>query len=686
MLPGKSRSKLHALCSIVLVCLCVTVLLVLFAVRESTSVVTETAAAEELRQTDPGTGVRRDLTAGAKEVFAVSAGQGTLLRFSIDKGDLALTTIVYGPTSVELLEHVSEEFEFVELSVPADVAGTYRIEIQSREKVDTPRPYELKVDSLIPITPAGRKDSEARQAMATAGVLRAEWTEASLRQAREAYDKAAVIWTSLRNFSSASQASLRAGDVYFRLSEYAEALRRYQNAATLAVKTDDRLAEAKALSLMGRLYSYTGKNDLAEDNLTKALHLLSPVEANTNPIVKNAYGEALSNLAEVIYAKGNMIKSSEHFQKALELLRGDRKAEAKVHIFTAYIAGSIGLPDKAVQEISEALDLYQATNDDSGEGLALTVQGVFHSFKGNQEQAIELDNKAIGISQRTGDRHSEAIALNALGQAYEKLNNHSTALAQYQKALTIFHDTGAVDLEAVTIFLVAKIHGLMKHFDQALELYERGLKLSRSAGKLRTEANALGEIALVYAKQDRREDALQQYRKLLRFYENIDDRRGQALALNLQGDFLLRIGRNTEAAESFQRALTLTEETGAVITTLYNLARAERTLGHLDEALSFINRSLRIVEDLRKSVGSPELRASYFSGVRQNYDECIQILMDLNRTRPGNGFAAEALFMSEKSRARLLLDLIREAGADLRKGTPKELISREQELGGLIQR
>src|SRR6185369_13481741 len=166
-----------------------------------------------------------------------------------------------------------------------------------------------------------------------------------------------------------SQTNVRSGDIHFLLSEYEEALKRYQNALSLAAKSNDRLTEAKALSRMGRLHSYTGKNHLAQEELTKALNLLGPVNANTNANVKNAYGEAFSNIGEVIYSKGNMVAASEQFKQAFEYLRGDRKGEAKVQMFTGYIAGGIGVPEKAIAATSEARQLYQDTNDKSGEGL-----------------------------------------------------------------------------------------------------------------------------------------------------------------------------------------------------------------------------------------------------------------------------------------------------------------------------
>src|SRR6185295_17819797 len=273
---------------------------------------------------------------------------------------------------------------------------------------------------------------------------------------------------------------VRSGDIHFLLSEYAEALKRFQSAVTLAAKSDDRFTEAQALSRMGRLYSYTGRNDLAQIQLTKALNVLGPVSANTNPNVKNAYGEALSNIGEVIYSKGNMVKASEQFKRALEYLRGDRKGEAKVQMFAGYIAGGIGMPEKAIAATSEALQLYRATNDQSGEGLALTLLGLFHTFKGDDDRAIELHKQAIAIFQSIGDRNSEAIALNAVGQAHENLKDFKAALLNYEKALQIFEDRGALDFQAGTFAKVALMHRLLGNHEQALSFYERCLKLSRS--------------------------------------------------------------------------------------------------------------------------------------------------------------------------------------------------------------
>ena len=165
------------------------------------------------------------------------------------------------------------------------------------------------------------RDGEARQALDRAEVLRADWTAAAFRQAIDLYDEAARLWTSISDLANASHANLKSGDVYFLISEYKQALQRYRNAEALGEKSNDSLAQATALSQIGRLQSYLGNNDLAQKQLTKALHLFEQHEADRTATATNAYGEALSNLGEVSYAKGDFANASKQLDSAPPILR-----------------------------------------------------------------------------------------------------------------------------------------------------------------------------------------------------------------------------------------------------------------------------------------------------------------------------------------------------------------------------
>jgi CHAT domain-containing protein/tetratricopeptide (TPR) repeat protein len=527
--------------------------------------------------------------------------------------------------------------------------------------------------------------------IASATVLRAHWTKDSLQQAIEKYDEAAVIWKEQGDLSAAAQALMQAGEVCFLLSDYNNALKRYQTAEKLTANTDDELTASRALSQIGLLSSYLGNNDKAQLYLASALRFLeSADDGQKNPAVRHALAEALSNLGEVTYSKGNLVRSLSQFERARRIFAevGDRNGQAKTHLFAGYCAGSLGDSQKATSEIYEALKLFREVTNKAGEGRALTALGLARSLKGDEDGAIDLHRDALQIFQVIGDRHSEAIALNALGQAYENLSEYSIALDNYQKALALFQKLGALDLASVAMCKVAAAYRLGANLDQALSHYQRCIDMSRSAGKTRTEAIALEELGTIYAAQGHLEQTQKQYQKLQRFYERLGDIPGQALALNSSGDSFLLLGQPHRAVDAYMRALPLAEKAGdtaTTVSTLYNLARVHRDLGSYEIALAYIDRSLKIVEDVRRNVGSPDFRASYFSGMRKHYDLRIDILMQLDREQPGKEFAIAAFLTSENARARSLLDLLTETRADLRGAVSPDLLNRERELQGLLR-
>ena len=683
----KSKYKREAFLGLALICLSLSLFLLFFPSAEAPPIDSEASEnSGTLIQLAPGASLRRELAPGTQEVVGVTVGKGRFLRFSIEKGDLALSTVLYGPRGTKLVEHVSQEFEVVEISFPVDVTGLYKIELRSRA-TETVRPFELKIHPLTFITAVDRKDSEARKALASAEVLRASWTEPALRQAIETYDKAVQIWTSVSDFSNASIAAIKAGDVCFRLARYPEALQHFQNAAKLSKQTGDRICEGRALSRTGLLYVYTGDHELAHSILSKALALLEPRGSSSTPIASHAYNEAISYMAEAIYAKGNLLKARNYLER-VKTLPDDRRGKARIHLLASYIAGTLGQPEKAMSEVSQALALYQATGDQAGEGLALMALGLSYTSKGNQDEAIKNHRKAIELFRSIGDRHSEAIVFIALGQAYENLGDYLAALENYENAFSLFESDGSLDFAVGALYKIGTVHRLKKNFDQALAYYERSLSLSRTAKILRLEALVLEGIALVYDAQGRSDEAVKQYRTVQKFYETTGDVRGQAVALNNYGDFLLKLGQKHDALAIYHRALPLSEQvgdTGTYLTTLHNLSRAHLSLGSFEAALSVIKDSINIIEELRENVGSPELRALYFAVVKKHYDLWIDILMQFHRARPGKGYDVEALLVSDRSRARSLIDLLSEPRADLSPGVSAELVERERELRGLIR-
>jgi CHAT domain-containing protein/tetratricopeptide (TPR) repeat protein len=631
----------------------------------------------------------REISAGEVQQFEITLRENQLLHLSLDKGDLAARLTIADAEGHRVIDKVSRRYEIMYVSVIVGSTGTYHVGISSLENKDQ-RQYRLEVDPVSKASKAEHELITAEQLVARANWAQEEWTERSLLQAVENFDRAAKI-AAPADMRFAARAWNEAGRTLFLLGQYREAFKRFTRASGCVQKVGDKLEYAGALGRMARMNSYLGNNLEAEKSLAKALDLLKELGAGNGPnSAKQIYAETLSNSGEVEYSEGNMVASDADFKHSLQLLSevSDRKTEARVHLFKGYIAGNIGESKKAVSEISQALDMYQAVGDKAGEALCLTALGLSRSLDGDEEHAMKLHRQAIEIFRTIGDNYSQAIAINALGLVYEHLNDYATALENYQKALSLFGENPAGDFAAVAPFKIARMQRSLGNLDQALKSYEQCLQLSRRTGKRRTEAMVLNEVARMYASQHNREKTVKQYREILNFYTRMSDRRGQATTLNNLGEFLFSLGDKKEALAQYKRALVLSElagDKGILTSILYNLARASRDLGALEDALAYIERSIQIIEELRTNVVTPNFRASIFAGLRQHYELMIAILMQCETAWPGRGYSARGFLASENGRARSLIDMRAEAGADIRQDVSSELLQRERELAGLLR-
>jgi CHAT domain-containing protein len=118
--------------------------------------------------------------------------------------------------------------------------------------------------------------------------------------------------------------------------------------------------------------------------------------------------------------------------------------------------------------------------------------------------------------------------------------------------------------------------------------------------------------------------------------------------------------------------------------TLYNIAYLETNRGNLQAALTPMQASIDILEDLRTKIISPELRQTYFATVQNYYQFYIDLLMKLHQQNPSQGYDQQAFNISERSRARTLLELLTESQANIKEGIEPQLLAQEKDLQGQL--
>src|SRR6185369_6147335 len=102
---------------------------------------------------------------------------------------------------------------------------------------------------------------------------------------------------------------------------------------------------------------------------------------------------------------------------------------------------------------------------------------------------------------------------------------------------------------------------------------------------------------------------------------------------------------------------------------LVEMAKLERDCGNLDAARQRAEEALARLEALRLSVTSPALRASFFASSKEVQEIEIDALVRRQET-------AAALAVVERGRARSLLELLGESGAEIRQGVDTALLDR----------
>jgi len=166
--------------------------------------------------------------------------------------------------------------------------------------------------------------------------------------------------------------------------------------------------------------------------------------------------------------------------------------------------------------------------------------------------------------------------------------------------------------------------------------------------------------------EDKRKSA-EKYHEALALYRRAGDRRGEAETLSNIGEVYYLLGEMQKALEKYNEALPLRRDVGdrnGEADTLLGIARVEQKRGNLTQARQTVEQAVGIIESLRTNIASQELRASYFASQQKYYESYIDILMEQHKQNPVSEFGAIALAISERARARSLLELLKESRAD----------------------
>ncbi len=385
------------------------------------------------------------------------------------------------------------------------------------------------------------------------------------------------------------------------------------------------------------------------------------------------------------HSAGELQKALRYYNEAVPLSRalGDRAGEARLLNNIGGVYDILGEPQTALDHYAQALAIWRTLTNSPAQGDTLNNIGVIYYNLGELQQALDHYQQALPHRKAGASRRREADTLGNMGLVYSALGETQPALEYMREALRLRREAKDVQGEASSLHYLGHASAATGDAAKALEYFNQSLPLRRAAGDRRGEGMTLNSMGAAYSESGEPEKAVGPHEQALRVFRDAGDRRNEAYALAHLGRAHALAGRYREAAEHYGRAVPMFQALGDRRSEAWarqGAARVERDRGDLPAARAQMEAAVTLIESTRAGVVSPQLRTSYFASKQDAYEFYVDLLMRQHRLDPSRGHDAHALHVSERARARQLLEVLSELSADIRRGAEPALLEDERRL------
>lgn len=517
-----------------------------------------------------------------------------------------------------------------------------------------------------------------------------------------------------------ASALLLEAQVEARTGRSAIAIARLEQALALAVDRGDKEQQVEILEAMALVYLPLGQVPQARQVLERRRALApsspSPVEALLQALETRSRPEELASpeallerirvfrqagdrtntassleaLATVEVNRGQLRQGLQHYEEALSLYleQGMQGRAAAAQRSVGQTLAALGEYGRALETSGRALELARQAGEEPVQIQVLLDLADLQLSLGSEAAAAGHYSAALSLAERQQDRFRQAQALNGLADLQRRQQRPQQALESAQRALAIATGQALPLLEASALSTVVRAQESLGHLQAAMVSAVRLRTLGQTSGDRWISASGEAMVARVLLARAQPALALEALARALPIYRQQQQAPALAAGLQLRGRALAALGRRQEALDTYREEEELCTAMGdprCQTEALYQQSRLSALLDRPQEALDQIRRSLAITESLRSSLPSADLRQSYFAQVQDHYDWCIELLLQRHRQAPQARYDLEALAVSERARARGLVELLSAARAEVNSGADPALLAQRRELDGQIR-
>jgi CHAT domain-containing protein len=486
----------------------------------------------------------------------------------------------------------------------------------------------------------------------------------------------------------AGVATLRLGDIHNSLGQKTATLAAYAQARALFQADNEPVLVAGTFWDGGLIHAARGEAAKALAAYEEALAIFRTI-GDRHIEAQLGEGRVLISLGALANLQGEKEQALSYYRQALSSNPALRSISGQVAAQKQLgaVYGLLGEWQKAIEQTYQAWLYWRDENGDQAtEAEVLSDLAGIYSELGDKRQALALYEQALRLYRTLSYREAEAATLARIGEALHALEETAQARERLLQAVALYRKMGVPGGEAFALKRLAASYEAQGEASQALPAYTRALALCRTAEERQLEGELLLAIGSFYAAQGAAAQAIEKFTEAVKLYRQLNNRSHEAQALTRLGTAYATSavdGQRQMAFDFHRQAIALAREIrepGSEANAFFSLSRVQRKAGDLIAACVSLESALRLIESIRANVVNQDLRASYLATTQEYFEAYTDLLMEMSRQTPGSGHGAEAFEASERRRARSLLELLAEAGTDIRQGVAAGLVEREQTL------
>lgn len=366
-----------------------------------------------------------------------------------------------------------------------------------------------------------------------------------------------------------------------------------------AVEAGDPGAQALSLSNLSVFYRRLQQYDQAILYQQEYLQLL---RRSGLPVQE---AQALGGIAFLYESAGQYeqaIAYAQQWSQAEERLAAGKDADGVQRAEPLVFLGRLHLErdeyPAALVYLSQALALYESSGSATDQQWATLYQltGLCHERLTRLGEALHYQQEALRVQKGAGDQRLLGQTYQYLANVYWKQGDYQQAFANQRTALALFDETGQKRLQLLGYSTLGLIHLSIGQPEKALEAERKALELAIDTDAPAEQATIHKNLGLIYSRMGDDQKALDSFRKAALLDERIGAQRGLAYDYRNLGNVLTRMGRYDEADGYLRRSLDLSQAVGDAynrVQGLYGLGWVYADLGRRDQARQTLEEAAR---------------------------------------------------------------------------------------------